>query len=89
MSIYQRYLANQTLMPLVLTVLHCQKTWLIDMGVDSNSKLVCSGSMRLAAQSGSTQPDVLCRQGEMIQQQFSSNRKNPLISPGKQQPLPQ
>ncbi|MGP4880318.1 penicillin-binding transpeptidase domain-containing protein, partial [Klebsiella pneumoniae] len=39
MSIYQRYLANQTPTPLVLTV----PEDVVDMGVDSNGNFVCSG----------------------------------------------
>ena len=42
MSIYQRYLANQTPTPLVLTV----PEDVVDMGVDSNGNFVCSGGMR-------------------------------------------
>ena len=41
MSIYQRYLANQTPTPLVLTV----PEDVVDMGVDSNGNFVCSGGM--------------------------------------------
>ncbi|VEC87371.1 Multimodular transpeptidase-transglycosylase [Raoultella ornithinolytica] len=39
MSIYQRYLANQTPTPLVLTA----PEDVVDMGVDSNGNFVCSG----------------------------------------------
>jgi penicillin-binding protein 1B len=42
MSIYQRYLANQTPTPLVLT----PPEDVVDMGVDSNGNFVCSGGMR-------------------------------------------
>ncbi|MCQ4052058.1 hypothetical protein FK514_29775, partial [Klebsiella pneumoniae] len=41
MSIYQRYLANQTPTPLVLTV----PEDVVDMGVDSNGNFVCSGAL--------------------------------------------
>ena len=64
MSIYQRYLANQTPTPLVLTV----PEDVVDMGVDSNGNFVCSGGMR-SLPVWTTQPDALCRQGEMMQQQ--------------------
>ncbi|PLM96042.1 penicillin-binding protein 1B, partial [Klebsiella variicola] len=42
MSIYQRYLANQTPTPLALTA----PEDVVDMGVDSNGNLVCSGGVR-------------------------------------------
>ncbi|STW24674.1 penicillin-binding protein 1b [Klebsiella variicola] len=45
MSIYQRYLANQTPTPLALTA----PEDVVDMGVDSNGNLVCSGGVRFAA----------------------------------------
>ena len=64
MSIYQRYLANQTPTPLVLTV----PEDVVDMGVDSNGNFVCSGGMR-SLPVWTTQPDALCRQGEMMQRQ--------------------
>lgn len=64
MSIYQRYLANQTPTPLVLTA----PEDVVDMGVDSNGNFVCSGGMR-SLPVWTTQPDALCRQGEMMQQQ--------------------
>ncbi|HCA7996173.1 TPA: bifunctional glycosyl transferase/transpeptidase, partial [Klebsiella variicola] len=64
MSIYQRYLANQTPTPLALTA----PEDVVDMGVDSNGNLVCSGGVR-SLPVWTTQPDALCRQGEMMQQQ--------------------
>ena len=79
MSIYQRYLANQTPTPLVLTV----PEDVVDMGVDSNGNFVCSGGMR-SLPVWTTQPDALCRQGEMMQQQQLQQQeaKIRLISPG-------
>ncbi|WP_433990790.1 bifunctional glycosyl transferase/transpeptidase [Klebsiella pneumoniae] len=82
MSIYQRYLANQTPTPLVLTV----PEDVVDMGVDSNGNFVCSGGMR-SLPVWTTQPDALCRQGEMIQQQQLQQQeaKNPFNQSGQQQ----
>lgn len=57
MSIYQRYLANQTPTPLALTA----PEDVVDMGVDSNGNLVCSGGVR-SLPVWTTQPDALCRQ---------------------------
>ncbi len=83
MSIYQRYLANQTPTPLVLTV----PEDVVDMGVDSNGNFVCSGGMR-SLPVWTTQPDALCRQGEMMQQQQLQQQeaKNPFNQSGQQQP---
>ncbi|STT84141.1 penicillin-binding protein 1b [Klebsiella pneumoniae] len=83
MSIYQRYLANQTPTPLVLTV----PEDVVDMGVDSNGNFVCSGGMR-SLLVWTTQPDALCRQGEMMQQQQLQQQeaKNPFNQSGQQQP---
>ena len=64
MSIYQRYLANQTPTPLALTA----PEDVVDMGVDSNGNRVCSGGVR-SLPVWTTQPDALCRQGKMMQQQ--------------------
>lgn len=82
MSIYQRYLANQTPTPLVLTV----PEDVVDMGVDSNGNFVCSGGMR-SLPVWTTQPDALCRQGEMMQQQQLQQQeaKNPFNQSGQQQ----
>ena len=62
MSIYQRYLANQTPTPLVLT----PPEDVVDMGVDGSGNFVCSGGMR-SLPVWTTTPDALCRQGEQIQ----------------------
>ena len=85
MSIYQRYLANQTPTPLALTA----PEDVVDMGVDSNGNFVCSGGMR-SLPVWTTQPDALCRQGEMMQQQQLQQQeaKNPFNQSG-QQPPPQ
>ncbi|MEO3989971.1 bifunctional glycosyl transferase/transpeptidase [Pseudocitrobacter cyperus] len=64
MSIYQRYLANQSPIPLVLT----PPEDIVDMGVDYNGNFVCSGGSRMLPV-WTTNPDSLCQQGEMMQQQ--------------------
>ncbi|HCI6535238.1 TPA: bifunctional glycosyl transferase/transpeptidase [Klebsiella variicola subsp. variicola] len=86
MSIYQRYLANQTPTPLVLTA----PEDVVDMGVDSNGNLVCSGGVR-SLPVWTTQPDALCRQGEMMQQQQLQQQEanNPFNQSGQQQPQQQ
>ncbi|MGP4881138.1 bifunctional glycosyl transferase/transpeptidase, partial [Klebsiella pneumoniae] len=69
--------------PLVLTV----PEDVVDMGVDSNGNFVCSGGMR-SLPVWTTQPDALCRQGEMMQQQQLQQQeaKNPFNQSGQQQP---
>ena len=86
MSIYQRYLANQTPTPLALTA----PEDVVDMGVDSNGHLVCSGGVR-SLPVWTTQPDALCRQGEMMQQQQLQQQEanNPFNQSGQQQPQQQ
>ncbi|ALQ48436.1 Multimodular transpeptidase-transglycosylase [Raoultella ornithinolytica] len=85
MSIYQRYLANQTPTPLVLTA----PEDVVDMGVDSNGNFVCSGGMR-SLPVWTTTPDALCRQGEqMQQQQLEQQQNNPFNQSGQQQPAQQ
>ncbi|HCI5736898.1 TPA: bifunctional glycosyl transferase/transpeptidase [Klebsiella variicola subsp. variicola] len=86
MSIYQRYLANQTPTPLALTA----PEDVVDMGVDSNGNFVCSGGVR-SLPVWTTQPDALCRQGEMMQQQQLQQQEanNPFNQSGQQQPQQQ
>ncbi|HAT1645315.1 TPA: bifunctional glycosyl transferase/transpeptidase [Raoultella planticola] len=86
MSIYQRYLANQTPTPLVLTA----PEDVVDMGVDSNGNFVCSGGMR-SLPVWTTSPDALCRQGEQMQQQQleQQQQNNPFNQSGQQQPAQQ
>ena len=83
MSIYQRYLANQTPTPLVLT----PPEDVVDMGVDGSGNFVCSGGMR-SLPVWTTTPDALCRQGEQIQQQQLEQQQanNPFNQSGQQQP---
>lgn len=86
MSIYQRYLANQTPTPLVLTA----PEDVVDMGVASNGNFVCSGGMR-SLPVWTTTPDALCRQGEQMQQQQleQQQQNNPFNQSGQQQPAQQ
>ena len=86
MSIYQRYLANQTPTPLVLTA----PEDVVDMGVDSNGNFVCSGGMR-SLPVWTTTPDALCRQGEQMQQKQleQQQQNNPFNQSGQQQPAQQ
>lgn len=86
MSIYQRYLANQTPTPLVLTA----PEDVVDMGVDSNGNFMCSGGMR-SLPVWTTTPDALCRQGEQMQQQQleQQQQNNPFNQSGQQQPAQQ
>ncbi|WP_370430131.1 bifunctional glycosyl transferase/transpeptidase [Klebsiella michiganensis] len=82
MSIYQRYLANQTPTPLVLT----PPEDVVDMGVDGSGNFVCSGGMR-SLPVWTTTPDALCRQGEQIQQQQLEQQQanSPFNQSGQQQ----
>ncbi|MFP0536575.1 bifunctional glycosyl transferase/transpeptidase [Klebsiella oxytoca] len=84
MSIYQRYLANQTPTPLVLT----PPEDVVDMGVDSSGNFVCSGGMR-SLPVWTTSPDALCRQGELIQQQQLQQQANNPFNQSGQQPQQQ
>lgn len=67
MSIYQRYLANQTPTPLNLV----PPEDIADMGVDYDGNFVCSGGMRILPV-WTSDPQSLCQQSEM-QQQPSGN----------------
>lgn len=82
MSIYQRYLANQTPTPLALTA----PEDLVDMGVDSSGNFLCSGGVR-SLPVWTTTPDALCRQGEQMQQQQleQQQQNNPFNQSGQQQ----
>ncbi len=86
MSIYQRYLANQTPTPLALT----PPEDVVDMGVDSNGYFQCRGGMRTLPV-WTTSPDALCRQGEALQQQQQQQQEanNPFNQSGQQQPANQ
>ncbi|HAS1238477.1 bifunctional glycosyl transferase/transpeptidase [Enterobacter cloacae] len=59
MSIYQRYLANQSPVPLNLV----PPEDIVDMGVDSSGNFVCGGGMR-SLPVWTTNPDSLCQQSQ-------------------------
>ncbi|HGV4648214.1 TPA: bifunctional glycosyl transferase/transpeptidase [Enterobacter cloacae] len=59
MSIYQRYLANQSPVPLNLVA----PEDIVDMGVDSSGNFVCGGGMRILPV-WTTNPDSLCQQSQ-------------------------
>ncbi|WFC83373.1 bifunctional glycosyl transferase/transpeptidase [Enterobacter quasiroggenkampii] len=62
MSIYQRYLANQSPVPLNLVA----PEDIVDMGVDSSGNFVCGGGMRTLPV-WTTNPDSLCQQSQLEQ----------------------
>ena len=57
MSIYQRYLANQSPVPLNLVA----PEDIVDMGVDASGNFICGGGMRTLPV-WTTNPDALCQQ---------------------------
>lgn len=59
MSIYQRYLANQSPVPLNLVA----PEDVVDMGVDDSGNFVCGGGMR-SLPVWTTNPDSLCQQSQ-------------------------
>ena len=86
MSIYQRYLANQSPVPLNLVA----PEDIVDMGVDSSGNFVCGGGMRTLPV-WTTNPDALCQQSQP--QQPSGNpfdsSSQPQQQPQQQQPQQQ
>ncbi|MGL4725157.1 MAG: bifunctional glycosyl transferase/transpeptidase [Scandinavium sp.] len=79
MSIYQRYLANESPIPLDLTA----PEDIVNMGVDDNGNFICGGGMRQLPV-WTTNPDALCQQSQAMQQQNT----NPFES-GSQPQQPQ
>ncbi|HID8899808.1 TPA: bifunctional glycosyl transferase/transpeptidase [Enterobacter hormaechei] len=59
MSIYQRYLANQSPVPLNLVA----PEDIVDMGVDSSGNFICGGGVR-SLPVWTTKPDALCQQSQ-------------------------
>ncbi|MBM7014468.1 bifunctional glycosyl transferase/transpeptidase [Enterobacter cloacae] len=59
MSIYQRYLANQSPVPLNLVA----PEDIVDMGVDSSGNFICGGGVR-SLPVWTTNPDALCQQSQ-------------------------
>ncbi len=84
MSIYQRYLTNQSPIPLVLT----PPEDVVDMGVDDGGNLLCSGGAR-ALPVWTADPNALCQQSEMLQQQQQGNPFDQSSQPQQQQPQQQ
>ena len=80
MSIYQRYLTNQSPIPLVLT----PPEDVVDMGVDDGGNLLCSGGAR-ALPVWTADPNALCQQSEMLQQQQQGNPFDQSSQPQQQQ----
>ncbi|MCE9963627.1 bifunctional glycosyl transferase/transpeptidase [Lelliottia amnigena] len=83
MSIYQRYLANQSPVPLNLTA----PEDIVDMGVDDSGNFVCGGGVRTLPV-WTTDPDSLCQQNPT--QQPTGNpfeqSSQPQQQPQQQQP---
>jgi len=82
MSIYQRYLANQSPVPLNLTT----PEDIVDMGVDDSGNFVCGGGVRTLPV-WTTDPDSLCQQNPT--QQPTGNPFEQSSQPQQQQPQPQ
>ncbi|HHR0801431.1 bifunctional glycosyl transferase/transpeptidase [Enterobacter roggenkampii] len=82
MSIYQRYLANQSPVPLNLVA----PEDIVDMGVDSSGNFVCGGGMRTLPV-WTTNPDSLCQQSQP--EQPTGNPFEQSSQPQQQQPQQQ
>lgn len=82
MSIYQRYLANQSPVPLNLTT----PEDIVDMGVDDSGNFVCGGGVRTLPV-WTTDPDSLCQQNPT--QQPTGNPFEQSSQPQQQQPQQQ
>ncbi|AUU84140.1 bifunctional glycosyl transferase/transpeptidase [Leclercia sp. LSNIH1] len=85
MSIYQRYLANQSPVPLTLT----PPEDIVDMGVDESGNFVCGGGMRRLPV-WTSNPDSLCQQAapEPSGNPFDQSSQ-PQSQPQQQQPQQQ
>ncbi len=82
MSIYQRYLANQSPVPLNLT----PPEDIVDMGVDEAGNFVCGGGMR-SLPVWTSNPDSLCQQSQP--EQPTGNPFDQSSQPQPQQPQQQ
>ena len=85
MSIYQRYLANQSPVPLNLVA----PEDIVDMGVDSSGNFICGGGVRTLPV-WTTNPDSLCQQSQPEQPtgnpfDQSSQPQQPQQQPAQQQ----
>ncbi|MCS2151821.1 bifunctional glycosyl transferase/transpeptidase [Scandinavium goeteborgense] len=65
MSIYQRYLSNESPIPLDLT----PPEDIVNMSVDDNGNFICNGAGMRQLPVWTTNPDQLCQQSEAMQQQ--------------------
>ncbi|WP_276850876.1 bifunctional glycosyl transferase/transpeptidase [Enterobacter oligotrophicus] len=84
MSIYQRYLANQSPVPLNLVA----PEDIVDMGVDDSGNFICGGGMRTLPV-WTTNPDALCQQSQPEQPtgnpfEQSSQPQQPQQQPAQQ-----
>ncbi|MRS15165.1 bifunctional glycosyl transferase/transpeptidase [Enterobacteriaceae bacterium RIT691] len=81
MSIYQRYLASESPIPLDLT----PPEDIVNMGVDDNGNFLCGGGGMRQLPVWTTNPDQLCQQSQAMQQQNG----NPFDGGAQQQPQQQ
>lgn len=84
MSIYQRYLANQSPVPLNLVA----PEDIVDMGVDGSGNFVCGGGMRTLPV-WTTNPDSLCQQSQPEQPTGNPFDQSSQKQPQQQQPQQQ
>ncbi|MFJ3459479.1 bifunctional glycosyl transferase/transpeptidase [Scandinavium goeteborgense] len=82
MSIYQRYLSNESPIPLDLT----PPEDIVNMSVDDNGNFICNGAGMRQLPVWTTNPDQLCQQSEAMQQQQDGN---PFGGQTQQQPQQQ
>ncbi|MCM8101166.1 bifunctional glycosyl transferase/transpeptidase [Enterobacter hormaechei subsp. xiangfangensis] len=82
MSIYQRYLANQSPVPLNLVA----PEDIVDMGVDSSGNFICGGGVRTLPV-WTTNPDALCQQSQP--EEPTGNPFDQSSQPQQQQPQQQ
>ncbi len=87
MSIYQRYLANQSPVPLNLVA----PEDIVDMGVDSSGNFVCGGGGMRTLPVWTTNPDSLCQQSQPEQPTGNpfDQSTQPQQQPQQQQPQQQ
>ncbi|MDX6020709.1 bifunctional glycosyl transferase/transpeptidase [Scandinavium sp. V105_16] len=83
MSIYQRYLANESPIPLDLT----PPEDIVNMGVDENGNFICGGGGMRQLPVWTTDPGQLCQQSQAMQQQQQD--ANPFSGSTQQQQQPQ
>ncbi|WP_044182363.1 bifunctional glycosyl transferase/transpeptidase [Phytobacter massiliensis] len=81
MAIYQRYLANQSPIPLDLTPPEDITT----LGVDDMGNFICGGGGMRSLPVWTTNPESLCQQSQMMQQQQPSGNPFDQSAPQQQQ----